>query len=85
MSTSDPRELAQLLDGARRSLGNGINHDFLRRAQIDKGWISQRAVIEEYYRLIARSDEDQLSQQRPRHGSRVKKWLTNFVGRRNRG
>ncbi|OAF13592.1 hypothetical protein AYJ54_43470 [Bradyrhizobium centrolobii] len=85
MTGNQTRELEQLLHKARRAFGNGINHDLLREARIEKGWISQRAVVEEYYRLMAVClREDQL-QRRSSRRLDIKTWFAWFIGSRQRG
>ncbi|WFU79153.1 hypothetical protein QA645_32170 [Bradyrhizobium sp. CIAT3101] len=83
MSTGESSKLAQLLHEARLGFGNGIDFDLLKEARIAKGWISQRAVIEEYYRLVAAQlKEDQPPHPRALQRRDIMGWLASFMGRR---
>jgi hypothetical protein len=84
MTGPSPPQLEQLLSKERRAFGNGIDHDLMREAQIAKGWVSQRAVVEEYYRLlVVRLREDQLPPQHPLNRLLViKSWFGSLIGNR---
>ncbi len=82
MNVPENQQLEQLLEHARGAFSNAIDPELLNLARIEKGWISQRAVVEEYYRLLnLRERRAELPEQkRWKVLFDFRKWLVSVVG-----